>query len=352
MKQNKIQMRKGIVFFVFFFLLLLGVILPAKNIYADVVLNKTELTLEVGKSQKLKLAGTNKKIRWSSNKASVAKVSNKGTVTAISKGNAVITAKAGKKKYTCKVCVYDVNYSNAKVAKKAKKVIKKYIKASMNTEEKILAIHDYMVLNCAYDYKNYLKGTIPFVSYSPEGVLIKKKAVCQGYAETFQLFMDSLGIPCKLVTGTANGGGHAWNMVKVSGKWFQIDVTWDDPVPDAKGRTRYAYFLIPDSVMDNDHKWNKSYYPKCKTKSDKFIHLFGEVSKSKEEAIQNLYEQYRTGNKMLTLIYTKKCWNSLEGSKIPFFEMQDLYGLNADGHTSYSYSHYEYGKYVVIYVYL
>lgn len=311
-------------------------------------LNYSEVTLQVGKSKKLKLKNAKKKVKWSSSKTSVARVNSKGVVTATGIGKATITAKMGKKKYTCQVFGYKVEYYHEKVAKKAASVIQKNIKASMSEVEMIKAIHDYMVLNCAYDYKNYLKGTIPWVSYTPEGLLIKKKAVCQGYAETFQLFMNSMGFPCHLVRGTANGGGHAWNCVKVDKKWYQIDVTWDDPVPDKKGRTRYAYFLIPDSKMDDDHFWDKSPYPKCKTKSNKFIYLFGEVSNNKEEAMEALYKQYMSGATRLQLIYPTKYWKS-QNCQVPFFDMLREY--NIEGPYTYSYTRFEYGKYHVFELY-
>lgn len=68
-------------------------------------LSQTSLTLLKGKQQKLKLQGVNSGVRWSSGKPKVASVSKKGVVKAKSKGTAVITAKKGRKKYTCKVRV-------------------------------------------------------------------------------------------------------------------------------------------------------------------------------------------------------------------------------------------------------
>lgn len=124
--------------------------------------------------------------------------------------------------------------------------------------EQELAVHDYMVLNCEYDYENYQNGTIPRVSYSAEGIFVYKTAVCDGYRKAFQLCMDILGIPCIGVTGTANGGGHAWNAVQLDGEWYMVDVTWDDPVPDREGYVRYDYFNITDEVMKKDHKYTSN----------------------------------------------------------------------------------------------
>ena len=72
---------------------------------AKVKLNKTRLTLRVGKTYKLKLKNNKKKIKWSSSKKKVATVSKKGKVKAKKAGTARITAKVGKKKYVCKVTV-------------------------------------------------------------------------------------------------------------------------------------------------------------------------------------------------------------------------------------------------------
>lgn len=70
-----------------------------------VKLNKSKLTLQTGKTSKLKLKNTKKKVKWSSKNKKVATVSSKGVVKAISVGKTTITAKSGKKKYSCKVTV-------------------------------------------------------------------------------------------------------------------------------------------------------------------------------------------------------------------------------------------------------
>ncbi len=79
---------------------------PAHSSAAKKVkLSKTKITLNVGKTKTLKLKNNKKKVKWSSSKKKVATVSKKGKVTAKKKGTATITAKAGKKKYKCKVTV-------------------------------------------------------------------------------------------------------------------------------------------------------------------------------------------------------------------------------------------------------
>lgn len=130
---------------------------------------------------------------------------------------------------------------------------------NMSAREKVKAVHDWLCIHVAYDYDNYLNGTIPRSSYAIEGPIQYGKSVCQGYALTFEAFMETLGIETEFVRGMATNssgytGGHAWNKVKIDGAWYWIDVTWDDPVPDTPGVVyRYDYFLISEAQMNRDH---------------------------------------------------------------------------------------------------
>ena len=148
--------------------------------------------------------------------------------------------------------------------KKVKKVIKNNIKSSWSDYKKVKYVHDWMVKNISYDEK--LKN------FSFSDAILKKSAVCQGYSEVFMVFMELLGIPVKYVPSVEKGN-HAWNMVKVSGKWYHIDVTWDDPV-GMDGITSshpvYDYFLqstgsFQAKKMENgyEHQYKTAKYPKC-----------------------------------------------------------------------------------------
>jgi transglutaminase/protease-like cytokinesis protein 3 len=141
-------------------------------------------------------------------------------------------------------------------------VIAKIIKSSMGEFEKVKAIHDYLLVNVDYDYQNYLNGTIPNVSHTAKGALANRYAVCDGYSYAFQLLCLKVDVSCELVTGTSRNEPHAWNQVKIEGKWYNIDVTWDDPVAindevmafDDHSGNSYEYFCVPDSILNKDHK--------------------------------------------------------------------------------------------------
>ena len=151
---------------------------------------------------------------------------------------------------------------------KADEIIKSIIKPGMSDIQKEFAIHDYLVLNTKYDYDNYIKGTVPYESYTPYGVLVNGVGVCQGYAEAAKLLFDKSGIESYIVFGEASSGGssggHAWNIVKIGGKYYQLDVTWDDPVTDDTGFLRYDYFNLSDKEISKDHTPNAGQaLPKC-----------------------------------------------------------------------------------------
>lgn len=144
-----------------------------------------------------------------------------------------------------------------------KNVINKIITDNMPELEKVKAIHDWMLMNIDYDYQNYLNDTVPATSINVEGVLTTKYAICDGYAKTFLALCEAADLACVHVVGDTPNGLHAWNQVKIDGIWYNIDVTWDDPVKDAfddHSKNRYNYFLISDAEMYKDHKaFNANY---------------------------------------------------------------------------------------------
>ena len=68
-------------------------------------LNRTKVTLSVGKSVTLKVKRAKKKVKWSTSNKKIAKVTAKGKIRAVAPGTAKITAKTGSVKLVCKVTV-------------------------------------------------------------------------------------------------------------------------------------------------------------------------------------------------------------------------------------------------------
>lgn len=166
---------------------------------------------------------------------------------------------------------------------RAVEIVNEIIEPGMSEWERELAIHDYIVLNTQYDYDNYLNGTVPADSYSAYGVFFHGTAVCQGYAEAAHLLLQLAGIESHIVTGTANGGGHAWNKVKIDGEYYNLDVTWDDPVPDEPGRVTYSYFNVTDEELARNHQWDTSRWPAATAKTYEYFEYMGLAVHSREE---------------------------------------------------------------------
>ena len=161
---------------------------------------------------------------------------------------------------------YDYSFPTEKVKEmikaveaKSREIINEVIKPSMSDLEKEKALHDYVVLNTAFDYINYKNNTIPKESYSAYGVLIKGVGVCQGYASAMHKLLNMAGVEAKFITGTGKvenrSEPHGWNLVKINGQWYHLDTTWDDPAPDRPGKVSYKYFNLTDSEMRKDHSW-------------------------------------------------------------------------------------------------
>ncbi|MCL1831038.1 MAG: hypothetical protein FWG21_06370, partial [Oscillospiraceae bacterium] len=139
---------------------------------------------------------------------------------------------------------------------------------SFKTEyEKAVYIHDAIAVMCEYD--KTLNGKDIHNAY---GALVEKKAVCDGYAHALQLVLTQLGIECHYVTGEARGPdgpqGHAWNIVRLDGKYTTVDLTWNDIdsymfeefMAPSSDITSHIYFGLSDEEMRQTHKADERYY--------------------------------------------------------------------------------------------
>lgn len=158
----------------------------------------------------------------------------------------------------------DLDEYQLEIYDKASSVISEIIKPDMTDYEKELAVHDYIVLHTNYDevYINAL-GIMSPNADNPYGGLINGRTICSGYSTTFQLFMDMLEIPCKTIYAEDfMGDEHSWNMVKICGSWYYVDVCWDDSTPDFDNRpVRHKYFNVSEEYMKEKHVWDSSEMP-------------------------------------------------------------------------------------------
>lgn len=169
-------------------------------------------------------------------------------------------------------------------------VISSCVTDDMSDYDIAKALHDYLVLNNEYDMR-YFSGNVPAISYTAYGALVNHTSVCAGYALAYQELLEQAGIPCEYVTGMTTQGYHAWNIVQIDGEWYQVDTTWDDPVPDRKGYVRYNYFLKSDKVLSKDHSNWSATHACTSTKYDNITILSPEQEQQAQEDAEKQEQQ-------------------------------------------------------------
>ena len=101
-----------------------------------------------------------------------------------------------------------------------------------NKEDTVKAIFDWVASNIDYDVEMLKTGNYPTPKESLNYVWLNKKGVCAHYAELFNAFCRKAGVQSYIVSGLVkiegkiSEGGHAWNVIKIKGKWLCFDPTW------------------------------------------------------------------------------------------------------------------------------
>ena len=156
-------------------------------------------------------------------------------------------------------------YSESETEKMMKKMKKAALKAvegitdDMTSAEKVLTVHDYIILNCSYDHEEK--------NFSAYDCLVSKSAVCQGYSLAFMYIMrDILGYDCTVVfTDTQN---HSWNAIRLGKSWYHVDLTADDPTftayggksYDGGGEVLHENFLLSDEGIYKSSPLHRDWY--------------------------------------------------------------------------------------------
>lgn len=100
--------------------------------------------------------------------------------------------------------------------------------------EKVRAIYNYICSNVTYDY-DHLNDTSYKLQYTAYAAAFNGTAVCAGVADFFYYLATAAGLEARITINDT----HAWNIVKVSGKYYYLDPTWDLGLSEGE----YRYFL-------------------------------------------------------------------------------------------------------------
>ncbi len=113
-------------------------------------------------------------------------------------------------------------------------------------------LHDYLISHCTYDEAAGSNADAYENAYSAYGALVDQRAVCEGYAKAMQLLLNEVSIPATVLIGRSSDTweSHMWNLVRINGSYYHLDVTWDDN----EDAPQYTYFNVTDTVIQRTHQ--------------------------------------------------------------------------------------------------
>lgn len=172
----------------------------------------------------------------------------------------------------CPIYLYDRQTSQSKLDdfnEKCRQYTEK-VNDSMSDFEKAVVLHDELVLNCKYFDEN---GSGLISAYE---ALVNGNANCQGYAEAYSYLLSLVGVYTEIVESSSMY--HIWSKVKIGNDYYNVDLTWDDPMPDKAGHVSHKYFLLSDTAIssgDDDiskhYGFDYAYFKSNNTKYDKCL---------------------------------------------------------------------------------
>ena len=203
-----------------------------------------------------------------------------------------------------------------------KDLAKKLTAPFTTQEEKVRSIFIWITHNIKYDYRkfksNQRKGGYRIKGRSKREIAIKRKklrerriattyrtgkGVCEDYSYLFQYMCKAIGIEAKYITGVTKTSpmqigkypkhsAHAWNAVKIDGKWYLLDATWAAGTVDHRsGRYHRDYhegfFMSSPELFALNHfpdnsKWQLLKKPVTKQEFKNFAFPHGEFFTSKD----------------------------------------------------------------------
>jgi transglutaminase/protease-like cytokinesis protein 3 len=140
---------------------------------------------------------------------------------------------------------------------------------NLETEhEKFRVLFRWITDNVSYSYGNRTSDA--------DKVVKKNKAVCIGYSILLKEMCNSAGIECEVISGYSKtktkdinrklkDTDHAWNAVKLYGKWYLLDVTWAssyfeiDKRKHIKSYNELFYLTPPDIFIANHYPKDKNW---------------------------------------------------------------------------------------------
>lgn len=209
---------------------------------------------------------------------------------------------------------FDISYTydkatfdkmSAAYEKRIDKVLAK-LNDDMTTYEKIKKIHDLLINNAEYNVDAPNSSNI-------YGTIVKKKGKCDGYSKTFSYICSKAGIRTVTVIGkdmnSTDDIMHMWNKVYYKNKWYNVDVTWDDPVGNMTDNMTYNYFMVSDKSLKKTHSEDNGSFkaPEAADDSKSYYVVYKKYAEDLDSAKSIIKSELRTAAKKGKTNISLKC---------------------------------------------
>ncbi len=163
-------------------------------------------------------------------------------------------------------------------------------------------IFDFITDRCSYDF-SASNGGESWKTYTIYGALVEGKAVCEGYARSAVKLFNLCGVDCAIVNGylsglsSENSNTHMWNLVKIEGDWYHLDITGCD----SDTLVGYQYFNVTDEQISRSHQIARTYsesennyygnfeLPRCESDALQYYRIEGYRLESLEPSKQSQF---------------------------------------------------------------
>lgn len=207
------------------------------------------------------------------------------------------------------------NMSKEQVQQKQKS-IDKYVSSCFegldSTDEYEIAkyLFDYLV-----EHTVYKEGEN---SQNISSVFVEGQSVCMGYSKAYEYLLQKKGIESVIVSGMVDGESHAWNLVKLDGEYYHMDVTWGDIQLRNSGSATseyidYNFFGVTTDDILKTHVIDSQFeLPECDNTACNYYVKEGYVLEQfQEESLEEILKR-QSGNKWLTI----RCKNQADYEKV------------------------------------
>lgn len=193
----------------------------------------------------------------------------------------------------------------ASYEKKVDKILSR-LDDDMTTYSKIKIIHDSIANTALYDVDYKLSDTM-------YGTLVKGRGKCDGYAKTFAYICGKAGIRTVTVIGkdvySTDDSMHMWNKVYYNKQWYNVDVTWDDPVSNMSDNRKYEFFMVSDNEIGKTHTEDNLSFkvPAAKDSSKSYFKVYKKYAKSLSDAKSIIKNEVQKAVKKEKIHITLQC---------------------------------------------